>query len=180
MLNSKEITESVELGNITIDPFDPKQVGPNSYDVRLGESMCRVVPNALLFTSTRKPGKVKPCKRFMGGFLLWPGRVYLGHTMERVGSNYFVPCLHGRSSVARHGLMVHLTAGFGDVGFLAQWVLEIVNCNPFPVMLFPGDRVAQFSFDRVAWGGKKYDSTYQGQDGVVGAKSLDDWSTTMQ
>lgn len=51
------------------------------------------------------------------GLLLEPDRLYLGRTNEYTYTEGFVPMLEGRSSVGRLGLFIHVTAGFGDVGF---------------------------------------------------------------
>ena len=79
--------------------------------------------------------------------MLLPGRCYLGHTIESVGTNHFVPALHGRSSVGRVFLSVHHTAGWGDVGFHGTWTLEI-TCQ-YPTMVYPDTRVCQVSFEEV-------------------------------
>ena len=36
LLSDKRIVEEMETGNIVIEPFDERQLGTNSYDVRLG------------------------------------------------------------------------------------------------------------------------------------------------
>ncbi|WP_435797921.1 dCTP deaminase domain-containing protein [Streptomyces klenkii] len=36
ILTSPEITAAALNGRLRIDPFDPEQVNPNNYDVRLG------------------------------------------------------------------------------------------------------------------------------------------------
>ena len=37
LLSDKRIVEEMEHGNIVIEPFDPRHLGTNSYDCRLGE-----------------------------------------------------------------------------------------------------------------------------------------------
>jgi dCTP deaminase len=36
LLSDKKILEEIERENIVIEPFEPRQLGTNSYDVRLG------------------------------------------------------------------------------------------------------------------------------------------------
>ena len=51
------------------------------------------------------------------GYVLRPGRVYLGHTMERIGSEHFVTSLIGRSSSCfRRATWEALAAFLGRVG----------------------------------------------------------------
>jgi len=178
MLTGKEIEKLARAGDILLDPLDSQNIGPNSYDLRLGNAMARVVSNDWGRINTRLPGKVKPIKlkksRLGKYFLLLPGQVYLGHTVEIIGSDNYVGIIHGRSSVARHGAMTHLTAGFCDLGWRGQVVLELANLTPYPMMLFPGDRVCQVEFDSVDGSIKRYSSTYQGQLGIKPAKGIGD------
>lgn len=174
MLTGPEIANRVRLGEITIEPFDERQVGPNSYDLRMGDVLHEVIPNTDTGQiDTSLPSKTKPATRNdNGAYLLMPGKVYLGHTVEVVGSSNAVPVLHGRSTLARHGLAIHTSAGFGDIGWAGQWVLEIVNYTGYPVWISPGVRVGQVSFHPVQGDIQLYNSTYQGQTGIVPAKRL--------
>lgn len=183
MLLRDEIAKAVLADQITIEPFNPDQLQPNSYDLRLGSELVRVFPNdkwgRTMAINTRKPSVVLPADPTDdGSFVLEPWEFYLGHTEEVVGSDHFVPMLHGRSTAARHGLMIHLTAGFGDIGWKGQWVLEIRNMTPYDMKVWPGDRICQVEF--VPPTGKTgatmsmYMSTYQNQRGCRPAKSLAD------
>jgi dCTP deaminase len=79
------------------------------------------------------------------GALLFPGKIYLGATIERTFSDKFVPILDGRSSGARLGITVHITGGFGDIGFNGRWTLEIRVEEP--VRIYPGVKFCQVRFD---------------------------------
>ena len=48
-----------------------------------------------------------------GGFVLQPGRLYLGATQEYTETHATVPFLEGKSSVGRLGIDIHATAGKG-------------------------------------------------------------------
>ena len=52
--------------------------------------------------------------------------------------------LEGRSSIGRLGLFVHVTAGFGDVGFCGYWTLEMFAVQP--VRIYPGVQVCQIFY----------------------------------
>ena len=100
------------------------------------------------------------------GITLFPGILYLGHTVERTKCHGLVPQLDGRSSVARLGITVHQTAGFGDNGFDGQWTFEITVA--FPVRIYAGSQIAQVSFTPISGvQGPWYEGKYAGQVGQV-------------
>src|SRR5205814_4381291 len=49
--------------------------------------------------------KVSLCSR---GYILKPGKVYLGATLERIGSDRYVTLLLGRSSIGRQGMFLNV------------------------------------------------------------------------
>lgn len=89
----------------------------------------------------------------------------LGSTVERTRTIGFVPWLDGRSTTARFGLMVHLSAGKGDNGFDGPWTLEICNLNRSPVRIYAGQRIAQVSYLTTVGEQRLYAGHYAGQDG---------------
>ncbi len=52
--------------------------------------------------------------------------------------------LEGRSSVGRLGLFIHVTAGFGDVGFAGYWTLEIFCVQP--IRIYPNVEICQIYY----------------------------------
>lgn len=82
------------------------------------------------------------------GFILEPGKLYLGRTMEYTKTDKFVPMLEGRSSIGRLGISIHSTAGFGDIGFCGYWTLEI-SCVQ-PVRIYPGVEICQIYYHTIA------------------------------
>jgi dCTP deaminase len=103
------------------------------------------------------------------GLLLHPGTVYLGTTVETTFTEKYVPMLEGRSSIGRLGLMIHVTAGFGDVGFNGKWTLEIVPIQP--IIIYPNVEIAQIYYHTVTDNTVKYTSRkYNNQDDVVSSK----------
>jgi dCTP deaminase len=75
-----------------------------------------------------------------GGFLLW-------QTREAVGTPEIDPRLicfiNGKSSSARSGLLVHMTAPTIHAGWWGQITLEIANLGPFDLCLAEGDAISQ-------------------------------------
>lgn len=161
---------------LNIEPFNEDQCQPNSYDLRLGDELHVVLANSKNIIDTHFPSKTEKVEffNFNRSWLLEPNQLYLGHSVEVLWSDNMAPILHGRSTAARHGLMVHLCAGFCDVGWHGQIVFEIVNLTPYPMLVYAGDRIAQVSFEPVVGTIKPYRSTYNNQRGIVGAKSLED------
>ncbi|MFB7542621.1 dCTP deaminase [Streptomyces zaomyceticus] len=141
ILTGPEITQATADGRIRISPFEPTQVNPNSYNVRLGGTLLTYTGHAL---DAHRPNATESIKIGPDGFELQPGQLYLGHTIEEVGSDIFVPLLFGRSSVGRLGLFVEITAPIGDLGFHGQWTLMLSPIRPLRV--YPGMRIGQIMF----------------------------------
>lgn len=125
ILSGKEILKNIG-SNIIIEPFDEKKINPNSYNLSLHNELL-VYENDILDMKTLNPTKV--IKIPEDGLLLEPGKLYLGRTNEFTSTNKYVPMLEGRSSTGRLGLFIHVTAGFGDIGFSGYWTLEIFAFN---------------------------------------------------
>ncbi|MBI3294704.1 MAG: dCTP deaminase [Deltaproteobacteria bacterium] len=145
ILSGKRICEEIERGTLTIDPFEPKQMGPNSYNLRLHADLA-CYENELL--DMKAP---QPLRRFSippEGMILDPGVLYLGRTVEYTETRNFVPMLEGRSSIGRLGLSVHITAGFGDVGFRGFWTLEIFALKP--IRVYAGVEICQVFYHEIA------------------------------
>jgi len=114
ILSGKEIL--LNIGNeIKIDPFDKKKINPNSYNLSLHDELVVYDMRPL---DMKKNNKTKNIKIPDRGLVLKPGRLYLGRTIEHTETHNLVPMIEGRSSVGRLGIFVHITAGFGDVGFI--------------------------------------------------------------
>lgn len=163
ILSGKEITRQVELGVIRIDPFNPAQVNPNSYNLRLADDLFRYRSTELDFKRQEELERVPFDEN---GALLDPGTLYLGRTVERTATREFVPMIEGRSSVGRLGVFIHVTAGFGDVGFDGFWTLEIACVQP--VRIYPGTEICQIFYHAIS-GEKTFyatDAKYNHNDGV--------------
>lgn len=169
VLTGPEIQRQVEEGLIEIDPFNPDQINPNSYDVTLSKEYEFYSRTGVL--DIRDKESLKTCKRVIPeqGMRIFPGEGILGITVERTYSPNHVPIIFGKSSLGRIFLTVHQTAGFGDTSFNGRWVLEIVSmCNP--VILYPGMRIGQIAFIEAKGDRKPYAGKYQNQFGIIPAK----------
>ena len=100
ILSGKEIERN--LGKeIFIEPFNPSQLNPNSYNLRLHDELMVYEEEYL---DMKRPNKTSPLRLPKEGMILETGKLYLGRTIEHTRTESFVPMLEGRSSVGRLGL----------------------------------------------------------------------------
>jgi dCTP deaminase len=172
ILTGPEIEKEIAAGRIVIEPYDPKQVQPNSVDLHLGPELLVYDAEKGYFDIGDRQWHGEPPHRVdldeTGGYLLRPGFFALGHTIEETYTPYHVPLLEGKSSLARLSCTWHCSAGVGDVSYRGQWVLEI-SCI-VPVFLRSRLPVCQIMFNTVCGSVKPYQGRYQGSRGVVPAK----------
>lgn len=143
ILSGKEIQRHIGK-EIIIEPFDQSRVNPNSYNLTLHNELL-VYENHELDMK-----KLNPTKRITipeEGLVLEPNRLYLGRTNEFTKTEGFVPMLEGRSSTGRLGLFIHVTAGFGDVGFAGYWTLEIFCIQP--IRVYPNAEICQIYYHSI-------------------------------
>ena len=162
ILSGKEIEKQVKNGNISIDPFTNEQINPNSYNLRLHPDLL-VYNNDVL--DMREKNSVSPLAIPEDGLLLESHKLYLGRTVERTSTDKYVPMLEGRSSVGRLGLFIHITAGFGDIGFDGFWTLEIFCVQP--IRIYSGLEICQIFYHTIDGDFDLYRSKkYQSNKGV--------------
>ena len=162
ILSGLTIREEIEKGTIAIDPFLPSQLNPNSYNLRLHHEMLVYREEVL---DVKKPNAYEIITIPPEGLVLSPNRLYLGRTLEYTRTDKFVPMLEGRSSIGRLGLCVHVTAGFGDVGFSGYWTLEIHAI--MPIRIYPNIEICQIYYHTVEGDYVPYQSgKYQNNKGV--------------
>lgn len=144
ILTDTQILKAIEEGSIVIEPFDIKNLGTNSYDVHLGPHLAVYRDEEL---DARKHNEVNHSDIGPEGYVIRPGELYLGVTLEYTETHGAVPFLEGKSSVGRLGIDIHATAGKGDVGFCNTWTLEI-SCVK-PVRIYAGMPIGQLIYFRV-------------------------------
>lgn len=173
ILSGLEIARLAAEGkDIVIKPFDAGRVGPNSYDLRLNDvlEVYDLGTDGVLDLRASNPTRTIVIPE--EGFVLLPGQLYLGSTVEYTETHGYVPMLEGRSSLGRLGVCVHVTAGFGDVGFKGFWTLEIYCLHP--VRVYPFQRVCQIYYHKIQGDYVPYQGKYQGNDGVQASRSYRD------
>lgn len=152
-----------QLGkNIFIDPYNENQINPNSYNLRLSDELL-VYDTEIL--DMKKANNVRKICIPDEGIILEPNTLYLGRTVEYTKTEKYVPMLEGRSSIGRLGLFIHVSAGFGDVGFSGYWTLEI-HCV-HPIRVYPEIEICQIYYHTIEGEYEKYTSgKYQNNTGI--------------
>ena len=143
-LSDTAIREAHETGHIVITPWRESCVNPHSYDVHLAKTLSEYVDTEL---DCAKDHRVVDHDIPEDGYVLYPGRLYLGVLEEYIKCYSHVPRLCGKSSVGRLGMVVHKTAGEIDIGFAGHITLEITVV--LPLRVYAGMPVGQLTFHTV-------------------------------
>lgn len=162
--------------DIVITPFNEKQLNPNSYNLRLGDKILTYDVEYYAWDCKKKlpldpkidnPHKIVDLPK--SGMVLKPGELYLAQTVEYTETRNLVPMVEGRSSWGRLGLFIHITAGFGDVGFCGHWTLEMSVVRP--LIIYPDVEICQVFFHTLQGAAEDYRSDkYQHNKGVQPSK----------
>lgn len=161
ILSGKEIERRMG-GDIRIEPYNKEQLNPNSYNLRLHNKLLTYDNPVLDMKSQNSASEIIIPE---DGLTLEKEKLYLGRTLEYTETNNLVPMLEGRSSIGRLGLFVHVTAGFGDVGFSGYWTLEMFCVQP--IRIYPNVQICQIFFHSIEGDFNTYEGgKYQKNKGV--------------
>lgn len=174
-LSDKKIIEAKEAGDIVITPYDERNLSTASYDVTLGEYFF-AEKSPKHFQHIYNPYDKSNVERIWGTealqaksaeevfehynfsfdgiakddkvIVLDPGETILAHTNEYIGGrNHITTMMKARSSLGRNFIEVCKCAGWGDVGFVNRWTMEITNNSQhYAIPLVVGRRIAQIVF----------------------------------
>jgi dCTP deaminase len=170
ILSGKEILKHVGK-DIVIEPFNEAKINPNSYNLSLHNELLVYDNNVL---DMRKLNSTQKIIIPEDGLLLEPNKLYLGRTNEFTKTTKFVPMLEGRSSTGRLGLFIHVTAGFGDVGFAGYWTLEIFCVQP--LIIYPNVDICQIYYHSIEGEYELYYSgKYQNNNGIQASMMYKDF-----
>jgi dCTP deaminase len=145
ILTDKTIIDEIIEGNIVIEPLIEANIGTNSVDLTLSNKLIMYTDHVL---DVRKKAQTKEIFISEEGMILQPGMLYLASTVEYTETLRHVPLLHGKSSLARLGLFIHVCAGFGDVGFRGHWTLELAVIKP--IKIYTGMKIAQICYHDIS------------------------------
>jgi dCTP deaminase len=171
ILLRSEIKKQMERGKIKITPFDESRLNPNSINLTLADEL--MIYDEIQVEHCAATDVLDPRRENVAtiikipekGFILRPGELYLGRTAEYTETNGYVPMLEGRSSIGRLGVAIHVTAGFGDIGFSGYWTLELFVVRP--VRLYAGLEIAQIYYhDVIGDRTDVYKGRYQNNTGI--------------
>lgn len=170
ILTKPDIVAAWDEGKIKIDPFASNKLNPNSYNLTLK-------PELSIYRAVVLDPKVEhPLQKFVipeDGFILYPGTLYLGSTLEYTETHFpYVPMVEGRSSWGRLGLFVHVTAGFGDVGYCGTWTLELSVIHPLKI--YPNMEICQIFYHIASSPTEPYNGKYQHADRTIPSRIRDE------
>lgn len=146
ILADHQLRAALAAGTLVVDPLGPGAVQPASIDLRLGPTVLRLAPDACMLDAADGQDCDWEAYEYEpeAPVILRPGEFILGATYERITiGRQFAAQVAGKSSLARMGVAMHITAGFIDPGFAGMLTLELVNHAPIPVKLYVGQYVAQ-------------------------------------
>ena len=191
-LCDRDIIKSLDEGHISITPRpDNTKISGVSVDLRLGHQFRVFSSHTIPYIdlSGTKESVNKAVEKVMGDeiyvsdeetFVLHPGELALGITLESIAlPDDLVGWLDGRSSLARLGLMVHVTAHRIDPGWEGNIVLEFFNSGKLPLALRPGMGIGAMSFETMSGPAerpytKREDAKYRHQSGPLASRISDD------
>lgn len=174
ILTGPEIKQQHARARLTLDPFDPNRVQPNSYDLTLGPTLLRYTDRVL---DTRRDNPFETLTIPEEGFLLEPDTLYLGHSTETVGSDHYVPIVRTRSWAARLGLFAHITADLIDIGSKGQVTFQLHAVQP--LRIHAGDGIAHLTYWVPEGEITLYDGKYQGSVGPQASRVWQDAPTAV-
>lgn len=185
-LSDRDIKQYLAQGKICVRP-EPDlgvQLGAISLDLRLSNNFSIFDANSHSFIDPAMDPEIylRHVEVPEGqSFTLQSGAFAIASTLEWLElADDVVAELHGRSSIARLGIIVHGTSSLFDPGWTGRVVLELHNVGPMPIKLHPGMRICALTFEQVSspvevpYRLKKHNK-YAGQEGPVGSRiHLDD------
>lgn len=185
ILSDRDIKDRCHQELPLIEPFHEHNLQPASVDLCLGSRFIQYIDPALQHhagidlahihehAGPQSYRVIDETKRFR----LPPKGFALGQTKEWVNIPFdIVGQIEGKSSLARLGLIVHVTAGFCDPGFSGVVTLEFFNCNTRPIHLRPGRPICQIAFAQLTspaehpYGSAQLQSHYQLQSETTASR----------
>jgi dCTP deaminase len=164
ILTKQEILKQIKKKRIIIEPFDESSVGPASLDLTLDNKLRVFNSKSKVIREDVDYKKIYNLIDISQGYILKPGELVLGITMEKITlPEDICGWLNSRSRFARIGLMSHMTAPFIAPGVSNRQVLEIFNAGKNKIELIPGTKICQLVFQECK-GKAKYTGNFQNQE----------------
>lgn len=168
-LSNKSIKEYIDNGKITV--IGDIEIESNGLAVHLGPKLLLPIPTEVIDSRNITDLKYDTFDLNHSAYLLKSGELVLGSTKQSIKTDKDVlTLLDGRSTYARVGLAVHITAMVLDgIPFNSESsVLEIKNLGPYDIVLHEGEKIGTYLFAQLSTPieGEK-ESKYMNQNGVT-------------
>lgn len=181
VLSDKQIREEIKKGNIIYIPGEEgkqSKIGNCSVDLTLGKYCYRSRNPELKMFNPWNNDHVNQYWNSLeeaiwvenmgqAAIVLSPQESILCHTNEFIGGkNYITTMVKARSTMGRANITVCRDAGWGDIGYVNRWTLEVTNYCNIPVILPVGYRIAQLVFFYTGKTENPYLGKYQSDDNM--------------
>lgn len=184
ILSDTDIRQAIKDKRILIDPVPPKEhFSPSALDLRVENEFKSWAPaeKGMEITFRLSDVQIPKYGRHMqnlqpdhqGRIVIAPDAFVLAKTLERIElplDSCLAARVEGRSSYARLGLVVHMTAPTIHAGFMGSITLEMKNFGAHPLSIDPGKTcICQLIFEQLtSCPSGTLDSHFQGQSDVLG------------
>lgn len=181
VLSDKQILNGMKKGTVSITPFIMSHLNNSSFDVTLGDNYYRPHPEEVgeffcpynpdhsrkfwgeplkaIHVTKEEDASLYGCKVNDRIIIINPRDTILGHTNEFIGGRENVTTMmQARSSVGRSCISVCKCAGWGDVGYINRWTMEIENASNSKAVLIVGERISQIVFMETGDTSRSYES----------------------
>ena len=177
-LSNVEIRAEIAAERLVFDPPisddpDDSRIGSSSVDLLLHERLIVLArdssPGVIVDPSAsgfrvmdflQKNGRTEIIPEH-GSYQMAPNELVIARTLETLRLPLHLAArVEGKSSLARLGLSVHVTAPSVHAGFEGPLYLEMNNIGPFPILLRRGMSIAQLILEHV---GLPASRGYEGQ-----------------
>lgn len=183
ILSDVDIKKRIEAGTIKIDPYPnfEEQLGPCSIDLHLGNSFKIFKVSRYSFIDLKNGANIDDMMEEIvvkddAPFIIQPHDFVVAVTKEEI----ILPAnmmgrLDGRSSLARLGLVIHVTAARFDPGWRGKAVMELGNLGTVPIILYSGMRICAMTFEDLSSSSEipytsRKDHKYAGQSSATASK----------
>ena len=174
ILDQKEILAKLQSKEIVITDFDPKNLGPASYDLKLGDffsiqnihskhnplktdELVKNLKELQIYSNDdlkdiQKVGLDEvwedPKSYANSEFLIHPGQLILGHSREFFGiPNNIIMRISTRSNYGRQGISICKCSNIGNPGWFGRWTLEIENHSGMIYGLHPDTPIGTITWE---------------------------------
>ncbi len=183
ILSDRDIKKNIQEGVIKINPFPnfEEQLGPCSLDLHLGNSFKIFKVSRYSFIDLKNTNNIDGMMEEVmvkdgAPFIIQPHDFVVAATKEEIIlPSHIMGRLDGRSSLARLGLVIHVTAARFDPGWRGKAVMELGNLGTVPIILYSGMRICAMTFETLSNPSEipylnQKDHKYAGQSSATASK----------